>query len=546
MKKIFVSMAVFIVVFGMALSGALAATANTYASHDMTNGARTYKLANEAYNPTVPAAVADGKIMAVFTVTAGNPTQVEISMTGGTIDGATALSTYRLLYWDDVDADGVVDATECWGVVDATLDTTIVTGAIAGGKIRFANANGMAGDADGAGGVAADKPIPAGGKLLVVQNITGDSVAQFCAGSAQGTDMTTAAVANTSCLVGFNFSPAAGMTSGDNVSVGYFENASVTADATCNLATFMNEYVAGVSTPADAVIDVTQGRLMFTPASQVDTVVMKIADRDTQNTTVAPYNDLIDLSSGTYFLTTRAKDGGSVDAIVPRLYGTNQTALTGTGGSVADDGAALTYNAAGYWEATAAADVDVLLGGIVTITYTLTTDGTDAISTDAFSASLVSTPAAGFRAIDYIAVGTTAGAWAINGAQFIAPQMISRDGWETYLVFKTTTASAAATFEIDVFNRIGETATITGTIPAGSAGGSVTYSAGEILADPQCAGFTATGRDTDFKVTVTFTLPQTAVFVDGFKYGAGASFPTAVYDNKLYDATGTGSSQFIK
>jgi hypothetical protein len=167
--------------------------------------------------------------------------------------------------------------------------------------------------------------------------------------------------------------------------------------------------------------------------------------------------------------------------------------------------------------------------GVLAAAPTFVLDGTSVQSARIFRATVAVLAETGNWAAHEAKSSTALSTIARNGAQFIAPHLISRDGWESYLVFKATSTSEAANMIIDVFNKAGETATVNLTLPAAAAGAQTTISAADILAD---AGLLATGADSDFSATVTITLPQTEVFVDGFKYGAGATYPTAVYENK--------------
>jgi hypothetical protein len=135
--------------------------------------------------------------------------------------------------------------------------------------------------------------------------------------------------------------------------------------------------------------------------------------------------------------------------------------------------------------------------------------------------------------------------WDINGAQFVAPHMFSRDGWESYMVVKTTADSDAADIFIDMFNKDGDTVNLTQAdlatlaLEAGANGGSAVISASDLLG---AAGWATDDVNQDFSATLTVTLPQDEVFVDGFRYTAGSTYPLNVYENKDLSA----GAAFIK
>lgn len=135
--------------------------------------------------------------------------------------------------------------------------------------------------------------------------------------------------------------------------------------------------------------------------------------------------------------------------------------------------------------------------------------------------------------------------WDINGAQFVAPHMFSRDGWESFLVVKAKSDSDPADIFIDMFNKDGDTANLTQAelaelaLESGANGGSVTISASDLLG---AAGWATDDATQDFSATITVTLPQEEVFVDGFRFSSGSTFPLNVYENKDL----SGGAKFIK
>ncbi len=131
---------------------------------------------------------------------------------------------------------------------------------------------------------------------------------------------------------------------------------------------------------------------------------------------------------------------------------------------------------------------------------------------------------------------TGASTWTINGAQFVAPHMVSRGTYDSYLVVKSVAGSAAATVTIDLLNRAGETAQIIRTLEAATAGGSLFISASSLLADAATAAWTATGIDTDFSAALTITLAESSVYVEGFKYNSESTDMNVM---TVYDGTTT-------
>ena len=255
-------------------------------------------------------------------------------------------------------------------------------------------------------------------------------------------------------------------------------------------------------------------------------------------------------SSGTTLPASTTFDAGKVLFTLTGDF-TGVTSVSATGCTGSDSAGSTTGGTAGFFlinaAKTAAYAVNagvVAAAGNIALAPVLTIDGTTAQDARVFTATVDVLAQSGDWTAHTLQSAATHITITRDGAQLIAPHMISRDGWETYLVFKTDDDASASEITVVMLNAAGDTATITSTelaalsLAAGSAGGKATVSASDLLG---AAGWATEDSTQDFSATITLTLQQTEIFVDGFKYGDGATYPTAVYESKDFTAT-----QFVK
>lgn len=444
MRKIYKGLLLSGMVVGLSAGVATAAsTINVYSDADSDSAPSPYRLAIEGYNSTTPAAVTDltsvKSIIGVINVNALGPAKIEIAMTNGTIDAASGTNLYKLGLWTDANADGVIDAAEVKLVVNNAGSADTVTGNIIGGKLTFSAGTVMLADADGGDG--GEVSIGANAKLVVLQMPNTSTTAASHATAAQGTTSTTAVANNVSARVGFNFSPAASLnTSTDSVTITVTEN-SGTASTAATLASFMNEYVAAVSNAAndyaDNVVDVAASRKKFTNNGTTEVISVNIADRNTVDTSAAPYSDGTDYSGK--FLATQAAGGGSISDIYVDLVGDNGAIST-----VKEDTntTTITYDATNTrWRQT-----DDVTAGSVNSTFYLTVNTTDVISTRNFKAGVTSVPASStYPTITYLS-DAAAGSWTINGYQAVIPYISANTNYTTTCMISNANTSSADIF----------------------------------------------------------------------------------------------------
>lgn len=428
-------------------SGAWAAgTIKVFANNNASGAQASYLLANEGYKTTAPAqagttaATATKQMYLIMTAGVAGPTSVSVGLTNATMDNADGGNKYVLALWTDAGTAGVIEAGELKLVVDNKGSVPVV-GNLVSGKLTF-SASVMKADADGADG--AEVAIGAADKLVIVMvNTTTDTAANIATEIA-GTSGATAAVDGASGKVAFRFTPSTGLTSSSTITASLWVGTGSTAEGSVTFASFMNEYVAAVTTLGTKTIDVAKSRKEFTDG-KVCTLVVSAADRDKVNT-VAAYKDTVSYVD-TYFLSTQDETGGSTDKTTFTLYGSNQ-AITSV-----KDGAAtpntLTYNSTtGSWTQESVADV--VKGGTANATFTITVDGTTVIDARSFTASVVTSPATGYSAITYLDKGA-AGTWSLNAYQATTPYMFAgSDGtYDTFVKFSNTSTSAGNVF-VDV------------------------------------------------------------------------------------------------
>lgn len=177
-----------------------------------------------------------------------------------------------------------------------------------------------------------------------------------------------------------------------------------------------------------------------------------------------------------------------------------------------------------------------LLGNASTIDIVLECTGNDTLATRTFNMDATLNLAT--EGDVALMSGSTSHTWGINGAQFFAPHLFSRDGWESYLVFKTATGAIASEIFVDLCTTDGATKVSldqndVAALALAADGAKATISAGDLLNAAGLAYGPINGVSAnDFSALFTVTLPQQQVYVDGFKYGGGATYLTSVYENK--------------
>lgn len=150
---------------------------------------------------------------------------------------------------------------------------------------------------------------------------------------------------------------------------------------------------------------------------------------------------------------------------------------------------------------------------------TITVDGTTVLSTRKIAANLSVdfTDDAAWKD-ETVFVAPSAFNWGINGAQFVVTRLLNKTYGDTqyksFMTFKTTGAAEVAEMFINLNDSEGNTAMISKTIPATTAGGYFEISASDLMADAAAASLTSGLIGAE----ITVTLPKEQVSMNAYTY----------------------------
>ena len=187
----------------------------------------------------------------------------------------------------------------------------------------------------------------------------------------------------------------------------------------------------------------------------------------------------------------------------------------------------------------------------------ITVNGTTILKRDMWTATLTIDPdqdANEPRDLGVMTLLTDANShdWDINGAQFVAPNMLDQTGnFSSWVIFKTPVGASDALIFVDMVRKDGAVVSLDTndwadlTLPAAAAGGYRAISAQKLL---QAAGWTTDDAASDFYALFTVTLPQSQVFAEGYKVvvvnGEAKWGILRVYDKKSF-GTVAGGTEFV-
>ena len=515
MKKLLVFLTSMAFVVGMTVGGAWAATGvSVYATQDTDDPARSYKVATEGYDLTngLDGAAVGNAVYVIMTTGTLNPISIDVSLTNGQF--YSAANTYYLAVWVDADADGVIDDTELTVVTDNAA--AALAGGAAAGALSFdpGDGNGLHQD-PGNTGVAQD--IPTGSKLVIIDD--GDA------------DPTLTLPVAVEVMVDFGLD--SGLAADSLLTWNLIENQGTAYEKTASttLVKIFNQYVAGVTTPADGVIDVgaTPSRTDFTTNDDTDAVTVNIADRNGVATNVAPFNDALLHNSGTEYLLVQGPGGGSIDDIAIVLYGSDQAIAT------VNDGADLVYDATDLsWTSTSV--TDVVAGANTPCIFTITVNGTDVIDVRSFKSGLVSDPvSADFATVTYLPADTSAGSWTLNGYQARIPY-VALGAYSGYVSFLKINNHSNVTGAVAVDAIIHDYTSDTDTTVTNASLG--TSTSNTLITVSQSDLVTALGLDATHQyhvsLLITINVPEVQAEIAAFQKDAGGGrtmipvYPTGV------------------
>ncbi len=433
----------------------------------------TYKLANEAYDNTTGVSTAF-RIPNFYMVTGVlNPNKLDITLDKGSFTASTQ-TKYVACLWTDGSArtggavwsvanitgaaNGTIDAGELLPIIATGAPTAWATVSVNSGAIILDSSGaGLKAVEDGNGDFDAGTTVidlPIGGKVVFI-----DNAALAVAGGAPNTAGLGAKLDAAITACGVNAVVNSGLTADSVVTVTLTQNRSYGVGeetTTTPMLTMMNQYLAVVEDGLaadekfDAVIDTSASpsRTKFESAVVLDKMVVKVVDRNSVATNVAPYTD-----STTYvgtYLTTQASNGGAVDDLTLRVIGSNQAIKSSGGALIGATDITSTYDSTnGWWTTTG----DVTITGTTTCTYTLTVDGTTAINTRSFTTSVIGKPASSkYFTITYLNAGA-AGQWTLNGLQVKVPYIaLNQSGYVSFIkIVNNSSLDAAVTADITLW-----------------------------------------------------------------------------------------------
>ncbi len=396
----------------------------------------TYLLAKEAYKSTVSNNISDVlNGMHPLIMTSPNTTSLQdlkfcFADSKGGFNNATSGYTYYLAVWKDTTgatsaeytADNLITTGELLPVLDSAASRVPIstTNSTAGCLIFSGNGNLQY---DIAGSVSDSLTSLATTDKVILMHLTGDtSFARYSPAS-------TFTIGD----IGFNWYLSSGLSESNILNLQVIENNSQTYEST--FAEFKKQYIAGVTTEADGVIDINSERKRFQQNITSDIITVTIADRNAVTTTSSPYYDGEDYTSR--YLLTQSQGGGSVADILIDIEADNQAIS-----KVVTEGTTLTYDSNNNrWRITS----DVSMGSSAAGSFKITINESNVIDTRKFKTIVNSVADTGYTSYTYLD-SNSAGAWSLNAYQGIIPYILTLGNHETFCIVANNSGS-----RVDVF-----------------------------------------------------------------------------------------------